>query len=116
MQGVLSEKVPCIILSFKPPVFLRFIKSKYNMQKLIANFLMNATTFITGHPADSYLSWRLAIVGIPAFTMLIVPGFVYGKLLGGVGEKIEAAYAIAEGDRGAGGVIHKNCLLLLWRV
>ncbi|KAA8542195.1 hypothetical protein F0562_023347 [Nyssa sinensis] len=44
-----------------------------------------------------YLCWRLAIIAIPALSMLIIPGLVYGKLLAGVGEKIQEAYAIAGG-------------------
>ncbi|KAK4850840.1 hypothetical protein QYF36_010230 [Acer negundo] len=63
----------------------------------IANFLMHMSTFITGQLVALYLSWRLAIVAIPALSMLIIPGLVYGKLLGGVGEEIQEAYAIAGG-------------------
>ncbi|KAK3221254.1 hypothetical protein Dsin_008279 [Dipteronia sinensis] len=63
----------------------------------IANFLMHMSTFITGQLVALYLSWRLAIVAIPALSMLIIPGLVYGKLLGGVGEKIQEAYAVAGG-------------------
>ncbi|KAJ0090713.1 hypothetical protein Patl1_14137 [Pistacia atlantica] len=63
----------------------------------IANFIMNMSTFITGQMVALYLSWRLAIVAIPAFFVLIIPGFVYGKLLAGVGEKIQVAYTIAGG-------------------
>lgn len=55
------------------------------------------TTFITGQLAALYLSWRLAVVSIPALSILIIPGLVYGKLLGGVGEKIQEAYTIAGG-------------------
>ncbi|KAK1550978.1 hypothetical protein Q3G72_028162 [Acer saccharum] len=63
----------------------------------IANFLMHMSTFITGQLAALYLSWRLAIVAIPALSMLIIPGLVYGKLLSRVGEEIQEAYAIAGG-------------------
>lgn len=55
------------------------------------------STFITGQLVALYLSWRLAIVAIPTLSMLIIPGLVYGKLLGGVGEEIQEAYAIAGG-------------------
>ncbi|GMP33970.1 hypothetical protein CsSME_00007054 [Camellia sinensis var. sinensis] len=71
IQGVLSEKIP--------------------------NFMMNIAMFITAQMAALYLCWRLAIVGIPALLMLIIPGLVYGKLLSDVGEKIQEAYGVAGG-------------------
>lgn len=58
---------------------------------------MNITMFITGQMAAVYLCWRLAVITIPALTMLIVPGLVYGKLLKGVGKKIQQSYEVAEG-------------------
>ncbi|CAK7345688.1 unnamed protein product [Dovyalis caffra] len=63
----------------------------------IANFTTNITMFITCQMAALYLSWRLAIVAIPALLMLIIPGLVYGKLLGEVGKKIQEAYGVAGG-------------------
>ncbi|KAF9662955.1 hypothetical protein SADUNF_Sadunf18G0108000 [Salix dunnii] len=63
----------------------------------VANFISNTTMFITGQLAAIYLSWRLAIVAIPALLMLIIPGLVYGKLLGDVGKKIQEAYGVAGG-------------------
>ncbi|XP_011017680.1 PREDICTED: ABC transporter B family member 15-like [Populus euphratica] len=51
--------------------------------------------FITGQLAALYLSWRLAMVAIPALLMLIIPGLVYGKLLGEVGKMIQEAYEVA---------------------
>jgi ATP-binding cassette subfamily B (MDR/TAP) protein 1 len=53
--------------------------------------------FITGQLAALYLSWRLAMVAIPALLMLIIPGLVYGKLLGEVGKMIQEAYEVAGG-------------------
>jgi ATP-binding cassette subfamily B (MDR/TAP) protein 1 len=53
--------------------------------------------FITGQLAALYLSWRLAMVAIPALLMLIIPGLVYGKLLGEVGKMIQEAYEVADG-------------------
>jgi ATP-binding cassette subfamily B (MDR/TAP) protein 1 len=63
----------------------------------IANFITNTTLFVTAQLAALYLSWRLAIVAIPALSMLVVAGFVYAKLLGDVGNKIQAAYEVAGG-------------------
>ncbi|KAJ9141312.1 hypothetical protein P3X46_031860 [Hevea brasiliensis] len=58
---------------------------------------MNITTFLTGELVALYLSWRLAAVAIPALLMLIIPGMLYGKLISGIGEKIQAAYEVAGG-------------------
>ncbi|KAF8008932.1 hypothetical protein BT93_J0049 [Corymbia citriodora subsp. variegata] len=63
----------------------------------IANFITNISMFIGAQLAALYLCWRLAIVAIPALLMLIIPGLVYGKLLVGVGEKIQEASAVASG-------------------
>ncbi|KAM7480105.1 hypothetical protein LguiA_028318 [Lonicera macranthoides] len=71
IQGVLSEKIP--------------------------NFITNIAIFFTGQLAALYLCWRLAIIAIPALSMLIIPGLVYGILLARVGEKIQEAYAVAGG-------------------
>lgn len=58
---------------------------------------MNIAMFITSQMTALYLCWRLAIVAIPALSMLIIPGIVYGKLLSGLGEKIQEAYSVAGG-------------------
>ncbi|XP_027152628.1 putative multidrug resistance protein [Coffea eugenioides] len=71
IQGVISEKIP--------------------------NFITNMAMFTTAQLAALYLSWRLAVIGIPALLMLIIPGLVYGKLLSSVGQKIQEAYAVASG-------------------
>ncbi|KAI8020547.1 ABC transporter B family member 17 [Camellia lanceoleosa] len=67
------------------------------LREEIPNFMMNIAMFITAQMAALYLCWRLAIVGIPALLMLIIPGLVYGKLLSDVGEKIQEAYGVAGG-------------------
>ncbi|KAI4377682.1 hypothetical protein MLD38_015269 [Melastoma candidum] len=71
IQGVLAEKMP--------------------------NFIMNITMFIGGQFVAIYLSWRLAVVAIPALLMLIIPGIVYGKMLADVGERMQESYGIAGG-------------------
>ncbi|KAJ6913020.1 ABC transporter B family member 15 [Populus alba x Populus x berolinensis] len=63
----------------------------------IANFITNTTLFVTAQLAALYLSWRLAVVAIPAISLLVVAGFVFAKLLGDVGNKIQAAYEVAGG-------------------
>lgn len=63
----------------------------------LPNFIMNIAMFISAQLASPYLCWRLAIIGIPALSLLIIPGLVYGKLLIRVGGKIQEAYAVADG-------------------
>lgn len=58
---------------------------------------MNIAMFISSQMAALYLCWRLAIVAIPALTLLIIPGIVYRKLLMRVGQKIQESYAVAAG-------------------
>ncbi|KAF2309813.1 hypothetical protein GH714_005230 [Hevea brasiliensis] len=58
---------------------------------------MNITTFLTGQLVALYLSWKLAAVAIPALLMLMIPGMLCGKLISGIGEKIQAAYEVAGG-------------------
>ncbi|XP_030544980.1 putative multidrug resistance protein [Rhodamnia argentea] len=65
------------------------------LNEKIANFIANITMFISAQLAALYLCWRLAIVAIPALLVMIIPGLVYGKLLVGVGEKIQEASAVS---------------------
>ncbi|KAF6157538.1 hypothetical protein GIB67_004476 [Kingdonia uniflora] len=71
IQGVLSEKIP--------------------------NFLMNTAVFISSQAVALYLSWKLAVIAIPALSLLIIPGIIYGKLLAGIGAEIQEAYGVAGG-------------------
>ncbi|KAL7261212.1 hypothetical protein ACSBR1_006787 [Camellia fascicularis] len=70
IQAVLSEKIP--------------------------NFLMNIAVFISSQVVALYLCWKLAVVAIPALSLLIVPGIVYGKRLAELGKKIQEAYGVAD--------------------
>ncbi|GMP57809.1 hypothetical protein CsSME_00021730 [Camellia sinensis var. sinensis] len=71
IQAVLSEKIP--------------------------NFLMNIAVFISSQVVALYLCWKLAVVAIPALSLLIVPGIVYGKRLAELSKKIQEAYGVAGG-------------------
>ncbi|CAK9175600.1 unnamed protein product [Ilex paraguariensis] len=66
IQGVLSEKIP--------------------------NFLMNVSTFISSEVVALYLCWKLAVVAIPALSLLIIPRIIYGKMLAEIGKKIIVSY------------------------
>ncbi|TVU43153.1 hypothetical protein EJB05_09596, partial [Eragrostis curvula] len=74
VQDVLSEKVP--------------------------SFLMNATTFLGSCAMAFALVWRLALVSLPSVPLLLVPGFMYSRVLSGLARRIREQYtrpgAIAE--------------------
>ncbi|KAK6924749.1 ABC transporter-like, ATP-binding domain [Dillenia turbinata] len=71
IQGILGEKMP--------------------------NFLTNISMFLTGQMAAIYLCWRLAIVSVPALTLLIIAMLVSGKQFANIGVEIQKAYAVADG-------------------
>ncbi|KAK6928250.1 ABC transporter-like, ATP-binding domain [Dillenia turbinata] len=66
IQDVLSEKVP--------------------------NFLMNSASFVGSYLAAFMLLWRLAMVGFPFATLLVIPGLMYGRTLMVLARKIREEY------------------------
>lgn len=66
IQDVLSEKVP--------------------------NFLVNISLFVGSYIAAFVMLWRLAIVGFPFVTFLIIPGMIYGRTLITIARKIREEY------------------------
>lgn len=69
IQDVLSEKVP--------------------------NFLVNISLFVGSYIAAFVMLWRLAIVGFPFVTFLIIPGMIYGRTLITIARKIREEYSKA---------------------
>ncbi|XP_062218432.1 putative multidrug resistance protein [Phragmites australis] len=74
VQDVLSEKVP--------------------------NFVMNCSMFLGSYAVGFALLWRLTLVALPSVLLLIIPGFMYGRILIGLARRIREQYtrpgAIAE--------------------
>lgn len=74
MQDVLSEKVP--------------------------NFVMNAAMFVSSYAVGFALLWRLTLVALPSVLLLIIAGFMYGRILIGLARRIREQYkrpgAVAE--------------------
>ncbi|KAL6659654.1 hypothetical protein ACP70R_002483 [Stipagrostis hirtigluma subsp. patula] len=74
LQDVLSEKVP--------------------------NFVMYVSLFLGSYAIAFALLWRLTLVALPALLLLVVPGFLYGRVLVGLARRIREQYtrpgAIAE--------------------
>ncbi|KAL6629034.1 hypothetical protein ACP70R_028799 [Stipagrostis hirtigluma subsp. patula] len=74
VQDVLSEKVP--------------------------NFVMNFAMFLGSYAVGFAMLWRLTLVALPSVLLLIIPGFMYGRILVGLARRIREQYtrpgAIAE--------------------
>ncbi|GAB2299286.1 hypothetical protein Dimus_033357 [Dionaea muscipula] len=58
----------------------------------VPNFIMNSATFVGGYFAAFFLLWRLAIVGFPFIVLLVIPGFMYGRILMGIARKLKEEY------------------------
>ncbi|XP_072969195.1 putative multidrug resistance protein [Typha angustifolia] len=58
----------------------------------VPNFIMNAATFFGSYATGFFLMWRLALVALPTLLLLIIPGFMYGKILMGLSSKIRDEY------------------------
>nr|CAB3449155.1 unnamed protein product [Digitaria exilis] len=74
VQDVLSEKVP--------------------------NFVMNCSMFVGSYAVGFALLWHLTLVALPSVLLLIIPGFMYGRILIGLARRIREQYtrpgAVAE--------------------
>ncbi|KQJ93765.1 putative multidrug resistance protein [Brachypodium distachyon] len=68
VQDVLSEKVP--------------------------NFVMNVAMFLGSYAVGFALLWRLTLVALPSILLLIIPGFMYGRILVGLARRIREQYAV----------------------
>jgi len=53
---------------------------------------MNASMFLGSYIAAFALLWRLAIVGFPFLVVLVIPGFMYGRISMGLARKIREEY------------------------
>ncbi|KAJ8420274.1 hypothetical protein Cgig2_030247 [Carnegiea gigantea] len=58
----------------------------------VPNFVMNTTTFVGSYVIAFTLLWRLAVVGLPFIVLLVVPGFMYGRILMGLARKLKVEY------------------------
>ncbi|GAB4832234.1 ABC transporter B member 15, variant 2 [Ancistrocladus abbreviatus] len=58
----------------------------------VPNFLSNVTAMISNYLLAFFMEWRLAIVGFPFVVLLVIPGFMYGRILMGLARKIREEY------------------------
>ncbi|CAO2044867.1 unnamed protein product [Urochloa humidicola] len=70
------------------------------LSEKVPNFVVNIATFLGSYVVGFALLWRLTLVGLPAALLLIIPGFLYGRILIGLARQIREQYtrpgAIAE--------------------
>ncbi|KAL6899793.1 hypothetical protein ACP4OV_006451 [Aristida adscensionis] len=66
----------------------------------LPNFIMNTTMFVGSYAVAFMLLWRLALVALPFVPLLVIPGFMYSRILTGLAQRIREQYthpgAIAE--------------------
>ncbi|KAH9301194.1 hypothetical protein KI387_012777 [Taxus chinensis] len=62
------------------------------LSEKIPNFLMNTSLFVFSYAASFYLSWKLALVAFPLLVLLVIPGFLYGRVLMGLASKLHTEY------------------------
>uniref|UniRef100_A0ACD6A4J6 Uncharacterized protein n=1 Tax=Avena sativa TaxID=4498 RepID=A0ACD6A4J6_AVESA len=56
---------------------------------------MNVARFLGSYAVCFALVWRLALVALPSLILLIIPGFMYGRILIGLARKIREHYTCA---------------------
>jgi ATP-binding cassette subfamily B (MDR/TAP) protein 1 len=70
------------------------------LSEQVPNFVMNAAMFAGSYAVGFALLWRLTLVALPSVVLLIIPGFMYGRILVGLARRIREQYtrpgAIAE--------------------
>ncbi|PUZ74442.1 hypothetical protein GQ55_1G065900 [Panicum hallii var. hallii] len=70
------------------------------LSEKVPNFVVNTTMFVGSYAVGFALLWRLTLVGLPSSLLLVVPGFLYGRILIGLARRIREQYtrpgAIAE--------------------
>ncbi|CAO2044869.1 unnamed protein product [Urochloa humidicola] len=63
------------------------------LSEKLPNFVMNVTTFVGSYAVGFVLLWRLTLVALPSVLLLVIPGFLYGRILIGLARRIRAEYA-----------------------
>jgi ATP-binding cassette subfamily B (MDR/TAP) protein 1 len=70
------------------------------LSEKVPNLVMNVTMFLGSYAVGLALLWRLTLVALPSALLLIVPGFLYARILMGLARRIREQYtrpgAIAE--------------------
>jgi ATP-binding cassette, subfamily B (MDR/TAP), member 1 len=66
----------------------------------VPNFVMNCSLFLGSYAFGFVLLWRFTLVALPSVLLLIIPGFMYGRIIIGLARRIREQYtrpgAVAE--------------------
>jgi len=63
------------------------------LSEKVPNFVMNVTMFVASYAVAFALLWRLTLVSLPSVLLLIVPGFLYGRVQAGLARRMREQYA-----------------------
>ncbi|PVH65139.1 hypothetical protein PAHAL_2G432900 [Panicum hallii] len=63
------------------------------LSEKVPNFVMNVTMFVASYAVAFALLWRLTLVSLPSVLLLIVPGFLYGRVQVGLARRMRELYA-----------------------
>ncbi|CAM0946790.1 unnamed protein product [Alopecurus aequalis] len=63
------------------------------LSEKIPNLVMNAATFLGSYAVGFVLLWRLTLVAVPSILLLVIPGFMYGRVLISLARHIREQYA-----------------------
>ncbi|KAK3152358.1 hypothetical protein QOZ80_2BG0157840 [Eleusine coracana subsp. coracana] len=62
------------------------------LSEKVPNFVMNCALFLGSYAVGFALLWQLALVALPSVLLLIIPGFMYGRILIGLARRIREQY------------------------
>ncbi|OEL18370.1 putative multidrug resistance protein [Dichanthelium oligosanthes] len=63
------------------------------LSEKVPNFVMNVTSFVASYAVAFALLWRLTLVSLPSILLLIVPGFLYGRVQIDLARRMREQYA-----------------------
>ncbi|GJM90459.1 hypothetical protein PR202_ga06740 [Eleusine coracana subsp. coracana] len=62
------------------------------LSEKLPNFVENVTMFVAGFTVGFVLLWRLTLVALPSALLLLIPGFLYGRMLIDLTRQIREQY------------------------
>ncbi|GJM85230.1 hypothetical protein PR202_ga01663 [Eleusine coracana subsp. coracana] len=63
------------------------------LSEKVPNFLVNVSLFISCYAVGFALMWQLTLVALPSVLLLVVPGFMYARVLVGLARRVRDQYA-----------------------
>ncbi|GJN21289.1 hypothetical protein PR202_gb08754 [Eleusine coracana subsp. coracana] len=63
------------------------------LSEKVPNFLVNVSLFFSCYAVGFALMWQLTLVALPSVLLLVVPGFMYARVLVGLARRVRDQYA-----------------------